>query len=358
MRFKLVKLNFTAPLHIGIGKPDFYGKSDTVLHSDTLKSAIFSTALLFYKETTVEELFNSFTVSSAFPFFKDKLFFPVPSLPPNELIKRFEITFDCDKDSTGLDYDKGKIIKKIKYLDKELYLKFISGEKIPVKIMEQNVDKQQLISGYLMSDFMEVKKFKISHNEVQQRVYVSRMSEVLASDEENIKFTDPYYVDKIFFHEDAGLFFLIEPKEKFNEDDIKKSLELLKDFGLGTDRNVGNGQFDYSIEDISIDTTDNTLLATNLSLFIPSEEEMKNLKSTNNVEDRIYYSILERGGYISNYSDKGFGTLLKNPISMFAENSVFPNINLKGKVEDVTPKMMENKHKVWRDGTSIFIPLK
>jgi CRISPR-associated protein Csm4 len=55
--------------------------------------------------------------------------------------------------------------------------------------------------------------------------------------------SEPYYVDKIFFHKNAGLFFLVEAEEKTLEM-LKAAMRLLSDNGIGTDRNVGNGQFE------------------------------------------------------------------------------------------------------------------
>ena len=355
MKLKLVKLNFTSPLHIGSGKPDHYDKSESVLHSDTIKSAVFSTSLLF-ENNLGEDFFKSFTVSSAFPFLDDKLFFPVPDLPGDLLYKKFNLKFDCE-DEEKTDYDKGKIIKKIKFLEKDLYEKFISGEVIDVEIREKNKDYQQLVSGYLLSKFVRVKDFKISKSEVQQRVYVSRMSEVLASEDENPKFSEPYYVDKIYFQENAGLYFLLDADDGSFET-IEKSLNLLEDFGFGTDRNIGNGQFTCEIiNDFELKLPEEANLKTNLSLYIPADKELDKLKNIVDIEAKMFYSLMERGGYISNFLDQEYGTLLKNPVMMFGENSVFPNIDLKGKVVEVTPDKLE-RHKVWRDGTSVFIPIK
>jgi CRISPR type III-A-associated RAMP protein Csm4 len=356
MKLKLIKLNFTSPLHLGSGKPDFYGKSETRLHSDTIKSAIFSTALLFDNSLGLE-FFNSFKVSSAFPYSGDSLFFPVPDMPINELIEKFVINFDCEG-SKRSDYDKGKIVKKIKYLDKTQYQKFINGEKINVEIREKNDEYQQLISGYLLSVFVKAKDFKISRNEVNQRVYVSRMAEILASEENNPKFSDPYYIDKIYFHKNAGLFFLINIDDNKYFEVIKKAIELLEDMGLGTDRNVGNGQFKASNEELDLEVPSESQLQTNLSLFVPEEDELEGIMQIEDIEDKMYYTLIERGGYISNFMDSHSGTLLKNPVMMFSEASVFPNLKLNGKTVDVTPEAMKSKHNVWRDGSSIFIPVK
>jgi len=354
MKLKIIKLNFTSPLHIGSGKPDHYDKSESVLHSDTIKSAVFSTALLF-KNDLGEDFFRSFTVSSALPYYKEKLFFHVPDLPGDIISNRFNITFDCGNENEKTDYDKGKIAKKIKFLEKSLYEKFIAGEVINIEIREKDKDYQQLISGYLLADFEKVKDFKISKSEEQQRVYVSRIAEVLASEEKHPKFSDPYYVDKIYFHDEAGLYFLMDSDDK-HFDVIFKALELLQDFGFGTDRNIGNGQFEMTVEDFELETPRQAELSTNLSLYIPSENELKKLNAFHDKDNKLFYSLVERGGYISNFLDQDYGTLLKNPVTMFGENSVFPSVELKGEVTDVTPVKMD-KHKVWRDGTSIFIPL-
>ena len=357
MKFTLVKLHFTSPLHLGCGKPDLYDHSESTLHSDTIKSAIFSTALLFDNNLD-EKFFNSFQVSSAYPFFGERMFFPVPCLPGDVLRKRFRIHNESGTGSSMTAYDRGKMTGKVAYIEKDLFEQFINGETIDIYVWEEKKEnnKQQLIKGFLLKDSIDVDDFCISKNEVQQRVYVSRMSEVLVSDQEKPKYTEPYYVDKIYFSENAGLFFLLDAEEDKIEL-IQKALELLQDFGLGTDRNIGNGQFIVYYYELDLKVPEDADLQTNLSLFVPASEEIEKLKQLPDIDKSMFYSLVERGGYISNFIDKDWGTLMKNPVTMFGEGSIFPNIPLEGETVRVTPgKKMP--HEVWRDGKAIFIPLK
>ena len=92
---------------------------------------------------------------------------------------------------------------------------------------------------------------------------------------------------------------------------------------------------------------------TNLSLYCPANDELDD-----EALNRSSYSLIKRGGYIAGSSQKKFRHFRKKSIFMFQEGSVFPsNIKLKGKVIDLKPDTTPELHPVYRDGTSIFLPL-
>ena len=64
----IIKFKNLTPLHIGTGKEN-YDFSSSVLHSDTLSSALASLRAQKGKTSDIESFLMSFTVSSAFPYF-------------------------------------------------------------------------------------------------------------------------------------------------------------------------------------------------------------------------------------------------------------------------------------------------
>lgn len=81
--FDIVKLAFRSPLHLSLGKPSLE-RSEEILHSDTLKSAIAVCAMKVTGMTPGTEqrfdpeFFHSFQVSSSFPYCEGEFFFPRP----------------------------------------------------------------------------------------------------------------------------------------------------------------------------------------------------------------------------------------------------------------------------------------
>ena len=80
---KIVKLNFTSPLHIGevgIGLEE----SSLVLHSDTIFNAICNALAKLYGRDWVTDFLRNFEakppfrISSGFPFADETLYFPKP----------------------------------------------------------------------------------------------------------------------------------------------------------------------------------------------------------------------------------------------------------------------------------------
>jgi len=324
MKYDIIKLHFNSPLHLSRGQTDYYDKSETVLHSDTIKSAIFSCAKVIYKDAVDEDFLTSFIISSAFPFVEGEYFFPKPLLDFNPVIKDFAPGPKTHKK-----------LKRIEYLSKDIFEKFING-KLSLINEKQISDNEK----YLFSK-PENKK-QIFKTEVQQRLVMPKGDE---------KHPKPFYLDRIYFEESAGLYFIIE----FNDESIKQkvinSFKLLETQGLGTDRNIGNGHFAFTEEEIELDTPAQSQLVSNLSLYLPTKDEVINSFT---VDSR--YKLIKRGGYISNPENEDFLTFRKKSIFMLKEGSVFTNIEQKGKVEDLKPDNVAI-HPIYRDGTSLFIPI-
>ena len=129
--------------------------------------------------------------------------------------------------------------------------------------------------------------------------------------------------------------------------------------GIGTDRNVGYGFFEYTADTLSIDLPKEANHQLSLSLFIPeSKEQLEVLLNS----ERVAYDFVRRGGWITTYP---YITLRKNAIYGFVPGSVFHkdeegSATVIGKIVDLKPKTtdMEISHHIWRNGKAIMIPIK
>lgn len=334
--FKIYKLHFTAPLHIS-DQHDDMGNSQKVIQSDMLYAALLS-CLAKSSESIPENGDLGFTVSSLFPYFqKEEDSTPVYFLPIPMQAKQAELA----------DATKAKMVKKVQWIDSNLYSSVLSGESlfdggdsfIPY-IQESYLTTYELPEGINGS-----KEFVCS--EMSQRVKLESRT-----GEEDAK---PFYVDKILFRHYAGLYFIAEGETTL----LEKALTLLSMEGIGTDRNVGYGFFDYTTDSLSMDLPKNACHQLSLSLFIPeSKEQLEMLMDS----ERVAYDFVRRGGWITTYP---YLTLRKNAIYGFLPGSVFrkeeeKNATVIGKIVDLKPETVdvEIAHHIWRNGKAIMLPIK
>ena len=224
--FKIYKLHFTSPLHIGDRHEDDSNSMKTI-QSDTLYAALMS--CLAKTGCQIPENGDlGFVVSSLFPYFqRDEYSKPVYFLP-NPMKAKFP----------EIDVSKAKKVKKMQWVDISFYERILSGDNISDDIIP-NIQESYLTKVQLPEDINGSREFVKS--EVSQRVKIaSRTGEEDA---------DPYYVDKVLFRYDSGLFFVAEG----NTDLVEKALKILSIEGIGTDRNVGFGFFEYSTDELSIE---------------------------------------------------------------------------------------------------------
>jgi len=330
--------NFTGGLHLARGLSNAYDKTLDVLHSDKLKSAIFVCALQLYTSEKIDKSFlESFRISSAFPFYKSPAidepfyFFPKPE------------AFRLPEGVDGME----KKLKKVRYIEKGLFQQLLKGN-ADFKLTTNNLKGSFLTDSALeFNQILEQENCEaIMRTDPYQHVTISRNY-----GEDAV----PYYVDKMYFHKNAGLFFLLEADNETVKKQVLAAIKLLADSGIGTDRNTGNGQFEYAISEINLEVPEKADFQLNLSLYCPTEDEIK--------EDvhRSYYGLIKRGGYISSPENPDNQKLRKSSVYMFTEGSVFPfKDNRKGKIVNLKPKNLPPdraiNHPIWRDGQPIFVP--
>lgn len=327
-KFKVYKLHFKTPLHIGDERDD-YSISLKTYQSDAMYAALTS-CLAKVGQAIPKDGDLGFSISSLFPFYQEDstekravYFFP-------KLLKQ--------KLPDLKDLSNTKKIKKVNWLELSAFEQIINGE------LQLNDETINIIQG----DFLSAKKIDkdFISSQVVPRVTVSR------DFSEDAK---PFYMDRIYFKEKSGLFFIAIGNTIL----LDKALEILKEEGIGTDRNIGNGFFDVTTDEIELKMPESTY-ATNLSMFCPENKEQ--LQEMLN-DEHIAYDFTKRGGWITT---PPYNTIRKNTIHMFTPASVFKsadplsNIIVKGKIVDLNPKSTFPgiEHPIWRNGKSIFIPVK
>lgn len=325
---KLIRIRFTGPLHISNVRSD-YGISETFIHSDTLYSAIIAAWSNLGVNSYIPENPNEplpFTLSSLFPFvnLNDEFLYFLPR----------PASFNPD-----VSIDLNKKVKKIEYIESTFFKLLQEGKKFDI---DQNLIKSQFYS-----------EKKIPHalfeKSEQPRVRVSRSYEP----------AEPFYIERIFFHEKAGLYFFLHYEDEKVLQAIQYALDFLKDEGIGTDRNVGNGKFIWELEQNAeiihfngIETTHSI----NLSIYIPQDHQT----ITSALDEKAQFNILTRGGWITSYPYLSFR---KKYIRAIKEGSVLKlPAGINGRIADITTdkdKLPDKTiHPVYRVGQSLWVPIK
>lgn len=334
--YKRYKLHFTSPLHIADRHEDESISLKTI-QSDTLFAALTS-CLAKTGETIPEDGDLGFAVSSLFPYYqRNNNESPVYFLPMPSQARLSELK----------DVSMAKKVKKIQWVDTELYNNILAGENLLDKGDEffPYIQEVYFTSHPLHEDADGSKEFIKS--EVSQRVTLQSRT-----GEEDAK---PYYVDKVIFKYDSGLYFLATS----DTDKLEKALGILSNEGIGTDRNVGFGFFNYTVDAMTLDYPDDANHQIALSMLIPeSNKQLAELLDSDNVA----YDFARRGGWITSAP---FNTIRKNAIYAFMPGSVFclnqnQSSSIIGKIVNLKPEIGEltPDHAIWRNGKAIMLPIK
>jgi len=338
---KIVKLKFKAPIHIH-GVANSYDKTDKTIHSDVLYAAIMQTwatmGMTDWIPKSAEEQ-EDFAISSLFPFTENKedkgvsFFFP-------RIYKPFKSNKYSEKNA--------KKVKKIEWIDFDYFMDLL---KCDVEIDENHVQDKFLARQRIDTRFM-----KESVNQRNASVVLDD-TDYEDTDDKKQKSTT-YYVAQTWFAPNSGLFFLYDGNDNFFDERFLPALRLLADEGLGTDKNLGYGIFEFECENLPTEMQNkidelkesDCQYSTNLSLFCPPQEGfteiVKNAK----------YEILKREGFVTT---PAFNTLRKKPVYMFREGGIFCNKkHIFGKTMNLKPDNTSISHPVWRVGRSIFLPIK
>lgn len=327
--FQTYYLHFTAPLHLGDHRPDSYEQSESFLRSDTLMAAIYATWAKMGRVDWIPTEDNPpFVLSSAFPFWETK---------NNEKVHFFPRLMVSPPPVENQEYDSVlvKSLKKIKWLDQTYFERLLQLE----ATSQYGKNDKHLQDGFLSVTPLPKDGFMVK--EMTERVTIPR-------DRMEEKDARPFYMERLRFL-NGGLFFLAEGT---HIDRLEQALHLLQHEGLGTDRNVGNGFFEWSKGQLTIQTPEQSNYATNLSLYCPESKEVL----TKQLDEHSRFDFIKRGGWITTV---GAQSIEKNSIYMFTEGSVFYKkawVAGRGQI-DITPNYCPLNHKIYRCGQAIFLPV-
>ena len=315
----IYKLRFQTPLHLSRGKTGSYESSDSVLHSDTIKSALYVSALQLGQKDFADKLLKDLAISSAFPFDTKGCWLPRP----------VGFTFSDETPNNR------KIQKKVAFFLDRQFSKLINGER---KSTELEID---------------TKMDKIWEQDVTQRVWING----------NENQSTPFYLEKLYPNDGTGLYFIVrtEGVQDFDFKTFEGVLELLGQNGIGLQRNLGNGRFKYEKSELSLDIPQSTDTWISLSLYRP-ENEQEVASALEN--DNTNYQFIKRGGWMSSPENDEHITIRKKSIMMFTEGSVFSfgksnnSVLTKGKYNiNLKPDWKTPMNNVYRDGRAIFLPI-
>lgn len=322
---KAIKLNFFGGLHIGRGGEEL-DKTASTYSSDALKSALFAVGLPYYAEwgEAPGTFFKGFRISSAFPWCGEDLFLPKPG----------NMRFGFGKTD---DLTEAKQAKKIIYVSADIFHKWATSPEEKIEVKEAQIGDDVFLFSQTGKKFL--------HTSVQQRVQVPTGGE---GD------TRPYYFERLLFEENSGLYFLISFLDETLRPQVMHTLRLLGDVGIGTDRTVGNGQFEVAVATDYVMPVGSKGLQMALGLYLPSQDEIATVDL-----EQSHWSLVKRGGYMAASENDEYRSLRKNNIYFFGEGSTFrTDRSLKGRFVNLQPAWnTPGMHPVWRCGMPLFINL-
>ncbi len=355
-----VRLRMLGGLHLARGKSDFVTGFD-LLHSDTLKSAMLVAAAQIHDqpESLGRAWLEDFNVSSGFYYWIDpqtkevEYFFPKPAISSVD----FRYT-PLGKAYSETEKHNAKLNRGLEFVGRSYMEKICRGE-IPTANQQQLSEDGRFLSdtwgnasapktGNQPKQQSDKKDLFLYKEVVEQRVTIPRGGTEDA---------EPYFIERRFFRDNTGVFFLLECDNADKLQELKICLNVLGEQGIGLDRSTGNGQFEVlPIERFDWPDVVGAGHQYALSLFCPAQETLE----TNGFLQESYYKLVKRGGWITSSSDgKNLGSYRKKSIYMFAEGAVFPyaqGVKLEGTIVNTRPQVALEGHEILRDGRAIFLP--
>lgn len=325
MEYTIFKLKNLSPLHIGTGKEN-YDFSASDLQSDTISAALAAMRVAKGKDKEVDKFLSSFAISSAFPFVGDRFYLPKPQ-------GRIDVSVNGQEEHLYR-----KRLKKIQFIDSSIWNKLMQGESIAV-------DDNQINNIFLDEKNINGSNGYLYKSQVNERVTVSRIDGQDA---------EPFFFDWKYFDSKAGLYCLVKASKEVTSE-LKELFEMLSEFGIGTDKNIGGGKFELEVQTLKLSDIKDANASILLSLYIPTEQEVSQLDLENSK-----YEITLRGGYMAGSNYDHFKHLRKKSVYMFKTGSLFNTTNsLNGKLVDLRPEWNDkDMHPVFRSGIPFVIPVK
>lgn len=275
MEYLKCKLKPKTAFHIGV-KEGSLEKTMHYIHSDTIFGGICNTYRLLYGKEELENILQKFKdneppffISSAFPYFENIIFFPIPKL---------------------INFSKyGTIDRDVKKFKKTEFVSLGVINSISKNELENHLDTENIIQGRLM--VTQEEKNKIGEKSIWKEKERPRVTIDRKTNASNI-----YYFGEVEYCDRCGLYFLIKLMNYEIENKIKAAIRLLGDEGIGGDRSYGKGLFTAEFSKFEWNINDGVFI--NLSLYLPKDDEIDMVK-------RGYYDIVARSGWVYSSDKRG-----------------------------------------------------
>jgi len=302
----------------------------TYLHSDTLWGNLVYAYKLLYGEEALINLLKSylqgdfpFVVSSMFPYEIIKnaseqiiYYFPKP------LLNAETIEVETPDDMVIM-----KEFKSIRFVEQRIFEEYLKGmldDKLLFQRLKIYREAEEKINKSTSLEEDEIKKYEnlIDQNKFR---YISNFKPIYNLHNSIDRMTGStlesdgkgqlYWEEEFAFGDEMGLFFLAEVSKL---EEFKAMMRLLSHIGIGGNRSIGKGSFDFEIDDfkLNIPSASNSFIA--LSLYHPTREE---LDMISNESTQKFYDINIRIGAVGKYLNTEFQE--KNPVHCFTEGSTF-----------------------------------
>lgn len=315
--YKLYKiiLKPRSPLHIG-NREGVYNITEQLIHSDTLFSGIINCYSMLFGKKETDSVIDSFCkgdipfrISSAMPSWDGVFYVYMP------------LSLDLRE---KLNTDEHKKVKKVRFIPEEALVNGIESDKYHIAgqfLIPREKIKDEMPACFTDKEIARIGTDRITHA------------------------TNIYYYSQCVYGKDANLWFYLKVCDKENSK-VLAAIKLLCDEGIGGERSIGLGCFDFTKLEIEEMILSNCNSFVNVSLYSPkNEQELSALMD---------YELAERAGYIYSVCDKK--NVKRKKIKALLEGSTF-NGMVDGRIFDVTPDSFSS-HKVIKYALSYLLPYK
>ncbi|MBD3214980.1 MAG: type III-A CRISPR-associated RAMP protein Csm4 [Candidatus Lokiarchaeota archaeon] len=375
----LVKLICRQRKSFSIGK-DYTNQVSTIVHSDTLFSAICNNIRKLYGNEALEDFldilkggsklkltscFHYIDIQKEGKYLTTLYFVPKPS-----------IRFPFDKDSQIFFESNPKLFKKIEFVSFDIIEKLQNGEELNFSNFVVLDDRYLLDTKNLQSlgwdKFLEG-DFEANRKEfegINERISVYSITEeqkvaISRTKKDSIPFTWPKMTfnvsDYFVWHENnektnytltPGFYFLIK-EDKFPielMEKVRAAIILIMDQGIGGNRSLGCGLCDEitviegkNFPYHSLIYHQNSGGYMNLSLVFPSLNDLKKVK---------FFNLYDKSGYIYSADTR---SQRFNDIKFIKEGAIFTE-KVDGRLVQVaSEEFAENVHKVFKNGLGFYV---
>jgi len=309
------------------------------LRSDTLWGLICWGINTVYSKETLDNFIadydkgKAFKISSTYRFFredeKETLLFPKPILEPIDINRYFEENKISERLERATVIKRLKDYKKVRFIDKETFEKFLAGEFNETSYFSSNLwDKK--IPNFKREDVL--------HNQINRLTNTTEEGYLFSTSE--------------LFANNGGLFFLMDGTDE-NLKLVNGALNFFAHVGFGGDSSIGKNHFDIKIDDFTFNKIENPNAFVSLSLYAPKKEEITEYKKSKNL---FWYELEARKGKFGGQFIKA-KSFWKDSVLLFKEGSISPKLNSENYGRNIQV-MKHDDLKIYQFGYAFNLPIK